>query len=74
MEVEEEQAGPPSSFLRQRMLQSVRALQTLFVAKDTGLPLRVEIFDAGGAGGIQMNYSELTTAVNIGIPACMAGK
>jgi hypothetical protein len=43
----------------------------LFVAKDTGLPLRIELVDPNGAGGIQMNYGPLTGAANIEIPACM---
>jgi hypothetical protein len=44
------------------------------VAKDTGLPLRIELVDAGGAGGIQMNYGQLTGPANIEIPACMNAK
>ncbi len=43
----------------------------LFVAKDTGLPLRIEMVDPSGAGGIQMNYGPLTGPANIEIPACM---
>ena len=43
----------------------------LFVAKDTGLPLRIEMVDASGAGGIQMNYGPLAGPANIEIPACM---
>jgi hypothetical protein len=43
----------------------------LFVAKDTGLPLRIEMVDASGVGGIQMNYGPLTGPANIEIPACM---
>jgi hypothetical protein len=54
--------------------QKTQGTVHLFVAKDTGLPLRVEMVDVGGGGGIQMNYSELTSPVNIEIPACMAGK
>jgi len=46
----------------------------LFVAKDTGLPLRIEMMDASGAGGIQMNYGPLTGPANIEIPACMNAK
>lgn len=46
----------------------------LFVAKDTGLPLRIEMVDASGAGGIQMNYGPLTGPANIEIPACMNAK
>ena len=45
----------------------------LFVAKDTGLPLRIEMVDPSGAGGIQMNYGPLTAPANIEIPACMGG-
>ena len=43
----------------------------LFVAKDTGLPLRIEMVDPSGAGGIQMNYGPLTGPANIEVPACM---
>jgi len=43
----------------------------LFVAKDTGLPLRIELVAPNGAGGIQMNYGPLTGPANIEIPACM---
>jgi hypothetical protein len=46
----------------------------LFVAKDTGLPLRIEMVDAGGIGGIQMNYGPLIGQPNIEIPACMNAK
>ncbi len=46
----------------------------LFVAKDTGLPLRIEMVDAGGIGGIQMNYGPLTGPASIEIPACMNAK
>jgi hypothetical protein len=41
------------------------------VAKDSGLPMRIEMVDSGGAGGIQMNYSQLTGPASIEIPACM---
>ena len=44
----------------------------LFVAKDTGLPLRIEMVDAGGAGGVQMNYSQLTGPAQIEVPSCLA--
>ncbi len=43
----------------------------LFVAKDTGLPLRIEMVDASGVGGIQMNYGPLTGPAKIEVPACM---
>ena len=46
----------------------------LFVAKDTGLPLRIEMIDPSGAGGIQMNYGPLTGPANIEVPACMKAK
>ncbi len=46
----------------------------LFVAKDTGLPLRIEMIDPSGAGGVQMNYGPLTGPANIEIPACMKAK
>ena len=46
----------------------------LFVAKDTGLPLRIEMADSSGVGGIQMNYVPLTGPANIEVPACMNAK
>jgi outer membrane lipoprotein-sorting protein len=46
----------------------------LFVAKDTGLPLRIEMADSSGVGGIQMNYAPLTAPANIEVPACMKAK
>jgi hypothetical protein len=46
----------------------------LLVAKDTGLPLRLELIDPRGAGGIQMNYILLATPPNIETPPCLAGK
>ncbi len=46
----------------------------LFVAKDSGLPLRIELADPSGAGGIQMNYGPLIGQPNIEIPACMNAK
>ena len=54
--------------------QKTQGTVHLFVAKDTGLPLRIELADAGGAGGIQMNYGPLSGPANIEIPACMGGK
>ncbi len=46
----------------------------LLVAKDTGLPLRLELLDPRGAGGIQMNYILLATPPTIETPPCLAGK
>jgi hypothetical protein len=46
----------------------------LLVAKDTGLPLRLELIDPRGAGGIQMNYTLLATPPAIETPPCLAGK
>jgi hypothetical protein len=46
----------------------------LLVTKDTGLPLRIELIDPRGAGGIQMNYILLTTPPSIETPPCLAGK
>jgi hypothetical protein len=54
--------------------QKTQGTLHLFVARDTGLPLRLELADPGGAGGIQMNYGPLTGSVNIEVPACMGGK
>jgi len=53
--------------------QKTQGTVHLFVAKDTGLPLRIELVDPNGAGGIQMNYGPLTGPANIEIPACMGG-
>jgi hypothetical protein len=54
--------------------QKTQGTVHLFVAKDTGLPLRIELADPGGAGGIQMNYGPLTGPANIEVPACMKTK
>jgi len=54
--------------------QKTQGTVHLFVARDTGLPLRLELADPGGAGGIQMNYGPLTGSVSIEVPACMGGK
>jgi len=43
----------------------------LFVSKDTGMPLRIEMSDPNSGNGIQMNYSQLTGPASIEIPACM---
>jgi hypothetical protein len=43
----------------------------LFVSKDTGMPLRIEMSDPNSGNGIQMNYSQLTGLASIEIPACM---
>jgi hypothetical protein len=44
----------------------------LLVAKDSGLPLRLEMIDPQGRGGVQMNY-DVTKAPDIEIPPCLAG-
>ena len=51
--------------------QKTQGTVHLFVAKDTGLPLRIEMVAPNGAGGIQMNYGPLTGPANIEVPACM---
>ena len=51
--------------------QKTQGTVHLFVAKDTGLPLRIELVDPNGAGGVQMNYGPLTGPANIEIPPCM---
>jgi hypothetical protein len=45
----------------------------LLVAKDTGLPLRIDMGEPNTTGGVQMVYSQLDSPVNIEIPACMSG-
>jgi hypothetical protein len=54
--------------------QKTQGTVHLFVAKDTGLPMQIELVDPNGAGGIQMNYGPLPGPANIEIPACMGGK
>jgi hypothetical protein len=54
--------------------QKTQGTVHLLVAKDTGLPLRIEMAAPNGGGGIQMNYGPLTGPANIEIPACMGGK
>jgi hypothetical protein len=54
--------------------QKTQGTVHLLVAKDTGLPLRIELVDPNGAGGVQMNYGPLTGPANIETPACMNGK
>jgi hypothetical protein len=51
--------------------QKTQGTVHLFVAKDSGLPLRIELVDPNGAGGVQMNYGPLTGPANIEIPPCM---
>jgi hypothetical protein len=43
----------------------------LLVAKDTSLPLRIEMNDPGGRGSVQMNYTDFGSPVQIEIPACL---
>ena len=43
----------------------------LLVAKDTGLPLRIEMADPQGRGGMHMDYS-YDKITDIEVPACMA--
>jgi hypothetical protein len=54
--------------------EKTQGMVHLYVAKDSGLPLRIEMGDPSAGGGMQMNYGELTSPVNIEIPACMSGK
>jgi hypothetical protein len=51
--------------------EKTRGAVRLFLAKETGLPLRLEMGDPNAGGGMQMNYGELSTPVNIEVPACM---
>jgi hypothetical protein len=44
----------------------------LLVAKDTGLPMRIEMGDPNTTGAMQMVYSELSSPVQIEVPSCMA--
>jgi hypothetical protein len=46
----------------------------LLVAKDSGLPLRIEMTDPGGHGSMQMNYTDFNKTSPIEIPDCLAGK
>jgi hypothetical protein len=45
----------------------------LMVAKDTGLPLRLEMGNPQAGQTMKMDYSELTQPVSIEIPSCMGG-
>jgi hypothetical protein len=45
----------------------------LYVAKDTGLPRRIEMTDPQGHGSMQMNY-DYSTLPEIEIPECLAKK
>jgi hypothetical protein len=45
----------------------------LYVAKDTGLPKRIDMTDPQGRGSMQMNY-EYSTMPEIEIPECLAQK
>lgn len=46
----------------------------LLVAKDSGLPMRIEMNDPGGHGSMQMNYTDFNKTSPIEIPDCLAGK
>ena len=53
--------------------QKTQGTVRLLVAKDTGLPLRIDMGDPNAGGGMKMEYSELSSPVQIEIPSCMAG-
>ncbi|HVO80309.1 MAG TPA: hypothetical protein VMT28_06240 [Terriglobales bacterium] len=44
----------------------------LYIAKDSGLPLRVEMTDPQGHGSMHMDYVDIGKPVDIEIPACLA--
>lgn len=45
----------------------------LFIAKDSGLPLRIHMDDPGGHGSMDMDYSYRPSA-EIEVPGCLSGK
>jgi hypothetical protein len=45
----------------------------LYVAKDSGLPLRVEMTDPQGRGSMHMDYTDIGHPGDIEIPPCLAG-
>lgn len=44
----------------------------LHVAKDTGLPVRMEMTDPQGRGGMRMDYRDIGKPANFEIPSCLA--
>jgi hypothetical protein len=44
----------------------------MLVAKDTGLPFRLEMTDPQARGGMQMDYYDVNKPLNIEVPSCLA--
>jgi hypothetical protein len=44
----------------------------LLVAKDSGLPVRLEVTDPQGHGSVHMNYTDFSKTVQIEIPDCLS--
>jgi len=44
----------------------------LLVAKDSGMPLRIEMNDPGGRGGMHMDYTDFNKTTQIEIPECLS--
>lgn len=44
----------------------------LFVAKDSGLPLRIEMTDPQGHGSVHMDYTDFSKTVQIEVPDCLS--
>jgi hypothetical protein len=44
----------------------------LLVAKDSGLPVRLEVTDPLGHGSVHMNYTDFSETLQIEIPDCLS--
>ena len=44
----------------------------LFVAKDSGLPVRIEMTDPQGHGSVHMDYTDFSKEVQIEVPDCLS--
>jgi hypothetical protein len=45
----------------------------MYIAKGSGLPLRIEMTDPQGHGSVHMDYVDIGRPVDIEVPACLAG-
>lgn len=52
---------------------SVHGPVRLLVAKDSGLPLRIEMNDPQARGGLRMDYTDFNKPVEIQVPSCLSG-
>jgi hypothetical protein len=44
----------------------------LFIAKDSGLPLRIDMNDPEGRGGVHMDYGDFGKTAQVEIPDCLS--